>query len=85
MAAQSIDEIDNRRPLVLEHVLDLLRLAIERVIPIDYAQFRQDRDHELTAVRLHIVREFRERPPRCLEPRAVFVVKRSVVLPPIRP
>jgi hypothetical protein len=45
MAAQSIDEIDNRRPPGLEHIFDFPRLAIERIIPVDYTQFRQDRDH----------------------------------------
>jgi hypothetical protein len=44
VAAQPIDKIDDRRTLGLKHILDLPRLAIERIIAVDYAQFRQYRD-----------------------------------------
>jgi hypothetical protein len=44
VAAQSVDEIDSRRLLAIEHILELPRLAIERVIAVDHAQLGQDRD-----------------------------------------
>ena len=39
--AQAIDEIDDWRPLGLEDIFDLPRLAIEWIMVINLAQFRQ--------------------------------------------
>ena len=82
---QAIDEIDDWRVFGLEDILDLPSLAIEWVMIIDLAQFRQDRNQQLSAVSPHGLRELDKRAPCGLECRAVLVVKRCIILAPIRP
>jgi len=83
VAAQPVDQLDHRRPLGCEHILDFLVLPGESIRAVDFVQFRQDRDQQPDTVLIGYGRQLAQRVLRRLQAGAIVGIKPRVILIPL--